>query len=175
MSSTTAGLFIEYSIFYLIDPDDQDCPVYTGNFPTPDVTGLIAVAPNFAAITCGVYIGEIVVSVEIWNEPAKIELDSWDDVAEASTTWRASQVQVSGAAVDEPKDLRVSLPRSENGSFRIRAAVRNRDAGEDRTSADPVEEHLIQIWAAPPAPQHLTKSSDRVGAVWRRRANQPPA
>lgn len=173
LAGTTASLFIEDNTFCVADPTDPDSPMYTGAVPTPDLTGLIAVAPGFLAVTCGLHLGDLTVTVEVWDGPPEADLDRWDDVAEASVTWPVARVQVTGAATDDPEDIPVPLPESPADSYRVRVAVTNRDAGEDRTEDDPVETYLIQIWAAPLSEPVLMKATDEVGALWRKESQQP--
>ncbi|MFJ4098464.1 hypothetical protein [Amycolatopsis japonica] len=53
---STGTLFIEDSVFSLGDRDDPQSPLHiVGAFPTPDTTGLLATAPGFVAVTCGVH------------------------------------------------------------------------------------------------------------------------
>lgn len=161
-------VFVTDNLFSLGDPDDPNSPLYNpGTLPTPDVTGLLAAAPGFVAVTCGVHVGTVSVIVETWDDVPDTDSDPWSDVAEVSAVWSVEQITVFGDTAEPGASLAVTLPAAPNGSFRIRGSVRNRDAGEDRTEGDPVEEHLLQIWPAPAADDELIKATDAVGAMWR--------
>jgi hypothetical protein len=166
-TSTTAKIFIEDNTYWVGDTEDPDSPIWTGDITSPDRTGLVAIARGAVAITCGVHVGDIMVAVEVWQEPPAAELVSWDDAAEGSVVWESACVTLVGASVDGASEIEIALPPSPTGSYRVRAHVKNRDGGEDRDDEDPVEQHLLQIWAAPPAPEALLKATDEVGNLWR--------
>jgi len=164
----TGSVFIEDSGFSLGDRDDQDSPLYiVGAVPTPDTTGLLAVSAGFIAVTCGLHLGDITVTTEIWDGRPEPDLAPWDDVAEVSVTWPTRHVAVCGAAVDVDTDIPLPLPSAPGNNFRIRDSVRNRDAGDNREAADPVEQHLFQIWPDTPRADELLKATDNTGQLWR--------
>ncbi|MFI0790923.1 hypothetical protein ACH4Q6_35710 [Streptomyces lydicus] len=57
----------------------------------------------------------------------------------------------------------------ETGPYRVRVHARGRDQGQDLliVEDDPVEEHLILVWPAPPTPETVHKLSDAYGALIR--------
>jgi hypothetical protein len=168
LGRTAGTVFVTDNMFSLGDPEDPNSPLYNpGTLPTPDVTGLLAAAPGFVAVTCGVHVGNVSVTVELWDDPPSRDLASWDDVAEVSVTWPAERIMVSGETTDTGPDFSIVLPAAPAASFRVRDSVRNRDAGEDRSDRDPVEQHLIQIWPAAPAADELLKAADQTGLIWR--------
>ncbi|MFI5563669.1 hypothetical protein ACIA2T_30680 [Amycolatopsis japonica] len=62
---STGTLFIEDSVFSLGDRDDPQSPLHiVGAFPTPDTTGLLATAPGFVAVTCGVHLSDVTVTAD---------------------------------------------------------------------------------------------------------------
>jgi hypothetical protein len=158
-------VFIEDNVYYLGDPDDPASPLYTGKMPTPDATGLVA-SGGGVEITCGVHIGDVHVTVEVWPDSPPVVLDAWDDAAETSATWAGGHIEVIGGSTDDVPGFPVELP-SGAGTYRVRAYVRGRDAGEDRGQDDPPEEHVVQIWPAPAAPETLLKATDQVGSMAR--------
>jgi hypothetical protein len=167
LTTVTASVFIEDNVIFLGDPDDPDSPIYTGDVPPSDATGLVAATDGAMQITCGVNVGQVTISVQTWEQPPPTELDDWDDVAETSVHWKTDRIQVIGAAVDDAPVVPIDLPATEQHTYRVRDHARNRDAGEDRTDTDPTEHHLLQIWAAPPAPDQLLKATDTTGQTWR--------
>jgi hypothetical protein len=167
LTTTTAEVFIEDNVFILTDPNDPDTPLYTGNIHTPDTTGLLATAPGAVQVTCGVHLGNVTITVEVWPETPPTDLDDWDDAAEVSVTWPTTDVEVIGAATDDTPGFPLTLPFPPGQPYRVRGQARNRDAGEDRDDTDPPEQHLLRIWPAPTAPDHLLKATDQIGALWR--------
>ncbi|MFC3452486.1 hypothetical protein [Amycolatopsis speibonae] len=171
---STGTIFIEDNGFSLGDRADPHSPLYiVGALPTPDATGLLAVATGFVAVTCGVHLGDITVTTEIWDSAPEPDLTSWDDVADVSVTWPTRRIAVCGSEVDN--DIPITLPPSPDNNFRVRDSVRDRDAGEDRGPGDPVEQHLIQIWPDDPHPDEILKATDNTGARWRAWGNELPA
>jgi len=162
----TEDVFVEDNVYYLADPNDPASPFHTGEIPTPDVTGLVASGSGVVQVTCGVNTGDVHITVEAWPDAPPAGLDSWDDAAETSVAWSSGKVDVIGASTDDVPGFPVGLP-SGAGSYRVRVHVRGRDAGEDRGPDDPAEEHLVQIWPAPAAPEALLKATDQVGSMWR--------
>lgn len=151
---STGTIFIEDNVFSLGDRDDPQSPLHiVGAFPTPDTTGLLATAPGFVAVTCGVHLGDITVTTEIWDSRPEPDPASWEDVAEVSVAWPAGRIAVCGSDTDIP----ITLPPAPDGDFRVRDSVRHRDAGEDRGPNDPVEQHLIQIWPDTPHPRRTAE------------------
>jgi hypothetical protein len=170
ISELTENLLITDGTYALGDRNDPDSPLYhVGAYPSPDVTGLLATAPGFLAITCGTGMGTVEVIVELWDGPPVVDLDTWDDVAEASITWPRGRAEILRSDIDEAEDVTLDLPATDASSYRVRGFARNRDAGEDRGPDDPVEQHLIQIWPAVTQPDTLLKATDATGALWRGR------
>ncbi|RSN60650.1 hypothetical protein DMH01_15275 [Amycolatopsis sp. WAC 04182] len=168
LSRTTGTLFIEDNSFSLGDRNDPHSPLYhVGALPIPRVTGLLATAPGFVGVTCGVHLGEITVTTETWDSPPGPDLATWDDVAEVSVTWPDNRIAVCGTEADGAVDIPLTLPPSPGYSYRVRDSVLHRDAGEDRGPDDPQEHHLIQLWPDTPRPDELLKATDNTGALWR--------
>ncbi|RSN19912.1 hypothetical protein DL990_40820 [Amycolatopsis sp. WAC 01416] len=168
LAHTTGTLTIEDNTFSLGDRNDPQSPLYhVGALPFPHVTGLLATAPGFVAVTCGVHLGDITITTETWDGPPEPDLASWEDVAEVSVTWSIAEIAVCGTEADGAIDIPITLPPAANGSFRVRDSVRHRDAGEDRSPNDPQEHHLIQIWPETPRQDELLKATDNTGTLWR--------
>ncbi|OXM49657.1 hypothetical protein CFP75_17960 [Amycolatopsis alba DSM 44262] len=165
---TTSSLPIEDNGFSLGDRNDPRSPLcHVGALPSPDSTGLLAVAPGFVAVTCGVHFGDITVTTEVWSGRPEPDLVPWQDVAEVSVTWPTARIGVCGTETDIAADIPVTLPPAPENSFRVRDSVRHRDAGEDRGPDDLRENHLIQIWPAAPRQDELLKATDKTGELWR--------
>ncbi|AGM07110.1 hypothetical protein [Amycolatopsis keratiniphila] len=168
LDRTTGALTIEDNTFSLGDRNDPQSPLYhVGALPSPRVTGLLATAPGFVAVTCGVHLGGITVTTETWDGPPEPDLETWEDVAEVSVIWPAGPIAVCGTEADGAVDIPIALPLAPDGNYRVRDSVRHRDAGEDRGPDDPQEHHLIQIWPATPRQDELLKATDNTGALWR--------
>lgn len=161
LTSETAEIFVEDSAFTIGDLDDPDHPAYSGEMPTPDVTGLIAAGHGAVQVTCGGHAGDVAVTVETWAEAPAADLDAWQEAGEVSVIWPIPFVQLTGSDADEATVLQITLPRSTDQCFRVRAHALNRDE-------DDGELHLIQIWPAPPTGDVLLKATDDTGAMWRR-------
>lgn len=147
-------------MFTIGDLDDPNHPAYTADMPTPDLTGLIAAGNGAVQITCGGRAGDVAVTVQTWNAAPAADLDAWQEVAEASVTWPAPIVQLTGSDAEQAVVVPVTLPPSQDRSFRVRAYAVNRDL-------DDGESHLIHIWPAPPTEDLLLKATDELGATWR--------
>ncbi len=153
-------LFIEANTFTIMDPDVMED--FRADFTE---TGLVATTSGGAAVLCGLHLGEIDVTAETWEREPPVELDPWQDVAEAPLPWPGERMQVWGAGYGEDEELTIAIPGP--GDYRVRVSGRNRDDGEDRDEGDPVERYLVQVWPAPPAPPLLRKATSQTGAYWR--------
>lgn len=127
-------------------------------------------------ILTGTRDGTVHVTVELLNGPPPLETGPWDDVAEASSWY--STVGIPGPPPEANKLIAAAPGRDavtllhldpvwpSDCMYRVRVSVRGRDAGT-------AEQHLIQLWRAPSAPEKLIKATDLTGR--RRRPEQPAA
>ncbi|WUI02785.1 Lsr2 family protein [Spirillospora sp. NBC_00431] len=127
-------------------------------------------------ILTGTRDGTVDVTVELLNGPPPLETGPWDDVAEASS--RFSTVGIPGPPPEANKLIAAAPGRDgvallqldpvwpSGCMYRVRVSVRGRDEGTS-------EQHLIQLWRAPSAPEELIKATDLTGR--RRRPERPAA
>jgi hypothetical protein len=136
-------------------------PEWTGN-------GLVEADPDGdgARILCGQEIGTILVTAQLWDAAPTPDIDGWQDVAEVSTAWRSAFMDFGTTDEGDNPACRLDLPGP--GDYRIRVHGTNRDDGDPRTAADPIEHYLIQVWPAPAAPPVIHKAASAYGARWRR-------
>ncbi|MGI5420254.1 hypothetical protein [Actinomadura luteofluorescens] len=115
-------------------------------------------------ILTGTRDGAVRLTAELLDGPPPLDTEPWDGVAEYS--WTFHTVDVPGPP-PTAATLRAAAPGHEAVTlfqfdlvwpstcmYRVRASVRDRDAGAD-------EQHLVQLWRAPSAPPHLIKATGR--------------
>lgn len=166
-------VWVHYHQYYLMDPDDDD-PLR--QLRSAYSNGLVEVVPGAAAITTGLHTGDIALTVETWDEPPPLVLDTWDEVIEISLSWPGLHATVADGQqtpLDDLPDI-PDLAVAGTSSYRLRVHARGRDEGQAVDTLEdeqqPIEEHLIQVWPAPLAPETTHKATDSVGAYWRAQA-----
>ncbi|QKW39731.1 hypothetical protein HUT06_41625 [Actinomadura sp. NAK00032] len=125
-------------------------------------------------ILTGTRNGAVDLTAELLDGPPPLETDPWDDIAEYS--WPFHTIDVPGPP-PTTGTLRAAAPGHQAVTliefdrvwpstcmYRTRVSVQGRDAGTD-------EQHLVQLWRAPSAPEKLIKATDLTGH--RRRAGKP--
>lgn len=131
--------------------------------------GLATAAPDYLRVTTGVHTGDVLLTVETWSQEPPPQLEPWDDVVELPFHSTTGDARIVDEWTDTPPAIDVNIAFAGPGQYRLRVHARGRDAGyeADVVSADAgdelVEEHLIQIWAAPAAPEMVLKTTDRLG------------
>jgi hypothetical protein len=86
----------------------------------------------------------------------------WDEIVEVSLTSGDGQIEVQ--TMSATPDLPYLTPCGP-GDYRFRVHARNRDISyQQGADGEAVEEHLIQVWPAPLAPEIAHKHSDALGA-----------
>ncbi|REF00296.1 hypothetical protein [Thermomonospora umbrina] len=171
MTAQTFAVSVSY-FQYLLHTQDADLtesPYAGGN-------GLIWVDPagEAAIIMTGTDTGPVTLTIDVTDQPPDADLDTWDDVVEASVTLTGD-----GIVIYAPADMEggheVELPASaeETRTYRLRAHARGRDQGRAQQFTDiassPPEEHLILLWPADEADEQRLKLTDAVGAEIRAR------
>lgn len=124
-----------------------------------------------AVIITGVKEDDVHVTAEVWGqEPSLPSLDEWQDAAVITIDWPGGAPRLLGDGDYPPAELTFGAIL-DAGPYRLRVAGRNRDDGEARSAALPIEEYLIQMWPASRAetPQVLKATSSQ-GALWREAA-----
>ncbi|MEU8548232.1 hypothetical protein AB0C81_14785 [Streptomyces roseoverticillatus] len=172
IGAATARLSVPEGQYAILSPGAEDAQDSIPDTGEVAATGLFAAGTDGALVITGTDQGDIGIRVELWSGAPGADDATWEDVVEDSyTATGTARVQnVEGRPAGLP-DLAWSGP----GTYRMRVSVRGRDLGADHDGADegrpaPVEQHLIQVWPAPPAPPHALKLTDELGETWRREA-----
>lgn len=124
-------------------------------------------------IWCGTEDDDVRVTVEVLGHaPATVEA-GWEEVAEVSVDLPDDGGYVVTMADNEPP-FDNTAPVLPPGPHRVRVHARGRDAGAENSGlydGSVWEEHLIQAWPAPPAPQQVLRTGDQVGRERRETLN----
>ncbi len=141
-------------------------------FVLPDpggASGLVGISPGLAIVITGTQFGDVSLTVQACDSDPGLDSGPWDEVVEVSVISGAGG-QGLGILSDGqgPGELQDLTPPGA-GSYRIRVHAQGRDAGagEDVVDGRPVEEHLVQIWAAPAAAEIIHKVTDDYGEGFR--------
>jgi hypothetical protein len=124
--------------------------------------GLVGTAPGLAIVITGTQFGNVALSVQVGDTAPSLDVGPWDEVTEISLSAAAGSLGILSGG-DGPAELSgLTPPRA--ADYRLRVHARGRDAGAKRdvVAGAPVEEHLVQIWPAPAAPEHRHKTTDAV-------------
>lgn len=152
---------VAYHLFFLAEANTD---------PTPSIStanGLVDIQPGMVIIFTGIHTGDARLTVEARNgPPTEVSAEAWDEIVEVSFDASIGRMAVS-ALGDDVTDPFPILTHVGAGSYRARVHARGRDTDIDGTVFEPVEDYLIQIWPAPPAPQRIYKQTDRYGAELR--------
>lgn len=148
---------VSHHQFFLTDgPHDPVAPMQSTN-------GLIDAAVGAAIIRTGIHTGVVRLTVEPRADapPARLNED-WEAIVEVSLQAPAGQLRVATLIVQLAEPFPVLTPAGA-GDYRVRVHARGRDTDIDGTAFEPVEDYLVQVWPAPPGPQHVYKLADRYG------------
>jgi hypothetical protein len=161
--AATSTLHVSYHQYYL-----SDSSVDIAEVPLDELlrggNGLIAVTTGFAVVHAGTHTGHIRVTVDPRPAPPPLDLAAWQEVVEVpftSTTGQVWLVEWGGPARTDLGNLTPAGP----GSYRLRAHARGRDQAATLhvPPEQPLDEHLILSWPAPPSPEHTHKLTDQYG------------
>lgn len=157
--------FGQYAIY-----DPESGPDAVPALPERIANGLAIAAIDGACIVSGLHTGRIGIVVETWSGTPPLELDGWDDVVDVPYTATTDEALIAELDADPRADL-PNLITAGPSTYRLRISVRGRDAGREldhlKRDEDPVEEHRVQAWPAPPLAETVHKATDHVGAYWR--------
>jgi hypothetical protein len=122
--------------------------------------GLIAATAGLAIVSTGTQSGWVAVRMAVVDAAPVLDADGWDEVAEVSLSAVPDSPGLSVISDGTGPDELAALTPAGAGSYRVRVHARGRDTGAaaDVVAGAPVEEHLIQVWPAPPAPQAVHKT-----------------
>jgi hypothetical protein len=159
---------------YWISDNDPDL-----EFVLPDpggASGLVGVSPGLAIVITGTQFGNISVTVQAGDSDPGLDTGPWEEVTEVSLTSGPGGQGLSVTSDGQgPYEFQYLTPPGA-GAYRVRVHARGRDAGaaEDVVPGRPVEEHLLQIWPALPAPETIYKTTDELGAGYREASASGP-
>ena len=148
----------------------SDFPVSFDEPPVP-ANGLFSVLPGKVTIYVGASSGAITVTVEPReNPPEVVELDGWEEVAEADVDVPAGQLGVRAIMADSPNLPLLSAHGP--GLYRMRVHARGRDIATDIVAFEAVEDYLIQAWPTTTAgEERVLKTTDARGYRLRQQAD----
>ncbi|SEB30707.1 hypothetical protein SAMN04490357_0068 [Streptomyces misionensis] len=168
----TRDIYVDSGQYY-IHGDNYD----TSNWRFDNLNGLVGVLDSagypsgpgeFAIVATGLNSGEVRVTIEICSErPSEVDCNNWDEIAEVSlalaSDWPRISTMIPTDALKELPDFSSVGP----GPYRVRVHARGRDAANELMDLpdgqEPVEEHLVQVWAAPSTASRVHKQTDNVG------------
>ncbi len=163
MSASSAVITVSHSQYWIIDRSfdpEIDEAMYR------DFNGLVSAQGAFAIIMTGTEQGPVRLDVELLEDEPPASEAGWDDIVEVSLDFEDE-----GAFTSEAEQRNRQLPFLPEGACRLRVHARGRDIAWElgAVRGDPIEEHLIQVWPAPSAPEVSYKLTDAYGASIRGR------
>jgi hypothetical protein len=167
--TATTEVWAHHAQYYLNDLDDSSQALrrLSGR-------GLLGVVPGLAAVYCGTNLGPVRVTVRVHQAAPPLQLEPWEDVAEVSFIAPNGQAVIEEGEGPVHQEL-PNLTPAGPGSYRLRLHVRGRDRGwQEDTPEEPVEEHLLAIWPAPPAPHAIHKLTSQQGQARAAQGAQTP-
>jgi hypothetical protein len=167
--TATVDVWVDYDQYYLTDIEDS-----SQAFERPPVApgGLTETIPGFVVVYSGTNIGPVRVTVQVHQAAPPLDLVAWEDVTEISFTAPNGQTTIQEWGGQVPQEL-PNLTPGGPGSYRLRLHVRGRDRGREQVSPEePVEQHLLAIWPAPPAPNVIHQLTSQDGQAQAGRAAQ---
>jgi hypothetical protein len=111
--------------------------------------GLLVGEDTWIAVLCGTSWGPVALTVRRENSPPAEPDPIWEMVAEWSLECLTGQLILTDLYSDSEPVI-IDVP-SRSGWIRARVSVRNRlvAAGTPEPISEPIEQHLLQFWAAP--------------------------
>jgi len=147
----------------------SDFPV---SFDEPSVpaNGLLSVLPGKMIVYVGASSGAVTVTVEPRdNPPEAVELDEWEEVAEADVDVPNGQLGVRAIMAESP-NLPI-LSAHGPGLHRVRVHARGRGIAFDVVAFEAVENYLLQAWPSTTVgEEHVFKTTDGRGRRLRQQA-----
>ncbi|MEU9983595.1 hypothetical protein [Streptomyces sp. NPDC050856] len=163
----TLRLEVTHNLYVVTDTDAEE-----PDDMAPDSNGLVWVNAdaNQANVMTGTAWGPIDTTVDMrTSAPDNVDEESWDEIVEVSLHFTGDGPLLGSLITGDLEVL--PLPRAVGEKrWRFRFHARGRDAasaaGDHPTQPDgaPLEQHLIQVWPAPYAPETRYKVTDTTGA-----------
>ncbi|WP_322759028.1 hypothetical protein [Frankia sp. Cr2] len=170
---TSDSLHVFYGQYYLCDarviPDQETL------LKVHDENSLIKAGPGHLVVLCGTHTGNVRLTVILCPAEPALGLDAWDAVVDLSHYSAEGDTWLTEWG-GEPRWDAGLLSHTGPGWYRLRLEVRGRDEAMkfNTVLGEPVEEHAISIWPAPPAPEQVHKMADDFGRRhWD--SSRPPA
>ena len=176
MTTTTATILVTHHQYYLTCPDEEiigtfDYRGFNGLVAPLGANGNLADPGMVAVVMTGTEFGNVKIILDVYDHsPGIADLDSWSEVVEFSLTPPETPLFI--ATVDDMGENNLpDMSSLDPGPYRIRIHARGCDEAHQYIThhGEPIEEHLIQAWAAPLASLTCLKLSDAYGASIRAR------
>jgi hypothetical protein len=149
---------------YYIQNADSVVGENLGEYDTK--TGLVCASrTDLVIVRSGTNWGWIYFNLQRSETAAALGLDSWDEVVEFSMEFEDENACITSPLLDKTSYV-PGLSAAGPGWYRVRVHARGRDAAardHRDDDSDPLEEHLIQVWPAPPGPEIAHKLTDEYG------------
>ncbi|SOE08985.1 hypothetical protein SAMN06272775_0063 [Streptomyces sp. 2323.1] len=169
MATYTSIIYVTHAGYWVSEPT---CNV-SDNQGT-EGNGLVGPGQGSATIQTGLEDGPVKVTVDIRETEPPVQTDGWDEIIEVSIPFESEDADIDslGGTIGGWSE-EIPITAAGPGWYRIRVHARGRDQGAQIRDLDlddePVEEHLIQTWPAPRAPEIRHKLTDTYGAEARAR------
>jgi hypothetical protein len=163
MPPITARLSVEDGQYWITDMD----PDVEFELPEPGGAGGLAwVAGNLAVVLTGTQFGTVSVTVRAGDADPGLDAGLWEEVVECSLRCGPARQPLGITSGGQGPASLQGLTRPGAESFRLRVHARGRSSGAERdvVTSKPVEEHLVQVWAAPLAADRVIKTAGDRGA-----------
>ncbi|GAA4694242.1 hypothetical protein [Streptomyces youssoufiensis] len=144
--------------------------------------GLVSVTPasTYASIMTGTSWGNVDLTIEVTKEEPALHVDDWDEIVDISLHVPSTALNIGDVSADSTEEI--PLPTgNEPRWWRVRVHARGRDAAAEagdiwaEEGDEVLEQHLLYLWPAPPAPELRHKLTDEVGADVRDPQTDPHA
>jgi hypothetical protein len=161
---TSDDFRVGYSQYYL--SDHNVIPEGVGLSQAFQGNSLVGAGGGHLAVVCGTHTGRIRITVDVRDDEPAPDFDAWSmavDISHHSNTGRTRLCEWDVGGRPEPGNLTPAGP----GWYRVRVRARGRDAARAAGTAcidadPPLEEHTVNIWPAPPAPDVVHRADDEI-------------
>ncbi|WJV51762.1 hypothetical protein [Streptomyces flavofungini] len=126
-------------------------------------SGLVSVNAQgtYASVKTGTPHGDLDVTFDIQPAEAQADFEGWDEVVEVSLHFSGDGPLAGDPVSDDYVNVPLLGEEDDFQWWRFRIHARGRDTAHDPST--PPEQHLIQIWPAPRAPEIRHKLTDQTG------------
>ncbi|WP_432078590.1 hypothetical protein [Streptomyces sp. YPW6] len=167
---TSDRMFVSYGQYYLQGDDfltvyeDTDTVgrIFEGN-------SLAAGGPEHLTVLAGTHTGWIRLTTEQCAEEPPPPGPEWETVVDVSIYSTSGELYLFRWGGDAEPDAG-NFATTGEGWYRVRVQARGRGEGERHRGDDPVEEHSLSVWPAPPQPDVVHRADDAFA-----RAHHDPA